>query len=62
MFHTSALGVIEEGAYADLIVVNGDPLSDIKCLHRSKIDVVIKDGRCYKYALGDGALTVETVK
>ena len=53
------LGVIKEGAYADVIVVNGDPLADIECLHRDNVDVVVKDGKCYKYQLADGALTVE---
>ncbi len=36
------LGTIEEGKLADLIVVNGDPLKDIKQTRR--IDAVIKDG------------------
>lgn len=56
------LGVIKEGAYADVIVVNGDPLADIECLHRDKIEVVIKDGKCFKYGLPDGALEVESSK
>ena len=56
------LGVIKEGAYADLIIVDGDPLADIECLHRDKIEVVIKDGKCFKYMMPDGALTVESSK
>jgi imidazolonepropionase-like amidohydrolase len=52
------LGVIEEQAFADLIVVDGNPLDDIACLKRDKIKVVLKDGKCYKYTLGDDALEV----
>ena len=61
-YKDGALGVIKEGAYADVIVVDGNPLDDIKCLHRDKIEVVIKDGKCFKYKLPDGALTVESSK
>jgi hypothetical protein len=50
------LGVIEEQAYVDLIVVDGDPLADITSLKRGKIKVVLKDGKCYKCTLGDDAL------
>ncbi|CAB9509420.1 amidohydrolase [Seminavis robusta] len=52
------LGVIEEGAYADVILVDGDPLADIEALKRDKVRVVIKDGKCYKYKLEDNALEV----
>lgn len=38
----SELGTVEKGKLADLIVVNGDPLTDIT--HIRKIDTVIKDG------------------
>lgn len=36
------LGTVEEGKLADVIVVNGDPLSDIT--HSRRIETVIKDG------------------
>jgi len=52
------VGVIEEGAYADVILVDGNPLEDITCLRRKNVQVVIKDGKCYKYTLGDDALKV----
>ena len=58
-YKDGTLGVIEEGAYADVIIVDGDPIADIKVLGRDNVKVVIKDGKCYKYNLGDGALSVE---
>lgn len=44
------LGVISEGAYADLILVNGDPSQDIRLLTNAKkyIDLIMKDGIIYK--------------
>ena len=54
------LGVIEAGGYADIILVNGNPLDDIKAIKRDNVEVVIKDGKCFKYKLPDGALQVET--
>ena len=44
------LGVIEAGAYADMILVEGDPLSDIKLITRPQENfrVIVKDGRIYK--------------
>jgi imidazolonepropionase-like amidohydrolase len=48
------LGVIEEGAYADLLLVNGDPLRDISVLEHpdTALALIMKDGRVYKNALG----------
>jgi imidazolonepropionase-like amidohydrolase len=47
------LGVVEEGALADLLLVNGDPLTDIKLLEDAdnNLLVIIKDGKLYKNAL-----------
>jgi imidazolonepropionase-like amidohydrolase len=47
------LGAVEEGALADLLIVNGDPLSDIRLMEDAakNIPVIIKDGRIYKNAL-----------
>ncbi|CAL8977700.1 Imidazolonepropionase [Propionicimonas sp. T2.31MG-18] len=44
------LGVIEEGAYADLLLVNGDPLKDISILTRPEenLALIMKDGKIYK--------------
>jgi imidazolonepropionase-like amidohydrolase len=44
------LGVLEEGAYADLLVVGGDPLQDISLLANpdQNLKLIMKDGRVYK--------------
>ena len=46
-------GTIEEGKYADLLVVDGDPLEDIAILQdRSKLALVMKDGKVMVNTLG----------
>ena len=47
------LGVIEEGAYADLLLVDGDPLSDASILedYQNTIKLIMKDGQIYKNTL-----------
>ena len=59
------LGVIEEGAYADLLIVDGDPLKDLAAIGADKawfdaksrsqdvpsIKVIMKDGKIYKNTL-----------
>ncbi|MGE0056328.1 MAG: hypothetical protein AB7S74_19200 [Hyphomicrobium sp.] len=47
------LGVIEEGALADILLVNGDPLKDISILTKPEENLVLimKDGKIYKNAL-----------
>lgn len=44
------LGVVEEGALADLLLVDGDPLADIRLLEdpARNLVVIMKDGRIYK--------------
>ena len=44
------LGVIEEGAYADLLLVDGDPIADIKLLAdpEKNFTVIMKDGKIHK--------------
>jgi imidazolonepropionase-like amidohydrolase len=47
------LGVVEEGALADLLLVDGDPIADIELIEdpaRSFV-VIMKDGRIYKNAI-----------
>ncbi|MGI9228282.1 MAG: amidohydrolase family protein [Gammaproteobacteria bacterium] len=52
-YQQGKLGVIQEGAYADLLVVNGNPLEDITLLAQqgNKIDLIMKDGTIYKNTL-----------
>ena len=45
------LGVVAPGAYADLIAVSGDPLSDIGVL--KKVGFVMKDGVVFRKAAQD---------
>ncbi len=45
------LGVIKEGAYADIILVNGNPLQDLNAVTRQNVDFVMKDGKIYKNSL-----------
>jgi len=47
------LGVVEEGALADLLLVDGDPLANIKLIEdpEKNLLVIMKDGRIYKNAL-----------
>jgi len=40
------IGVVAPGAYADIVVVDGDPLHDIKILEN--VQFVMKDGKVYK--------------
>lgn len=49
-YQQGALGVIAEGAYADLILVNGNPLEDIDLVARphETFDLIMKDGVIYK--------------
>ena len=47
------LGVVEEGALADLLLVDGDPISNIKLIEEPEKNLVIimKDGKIYKNTL-----------
>lgn len=47
------LGVVEEGALADLLLVDGDPIADIQLLADpdKNLLVIMKDGRIYKNSL-----------
>jgi len=47
------LGVVEEGALADLLLVDGDPLENIKLLEDAdkNLPVIMKDGTIYKNTL-----------
>jgi imidazolonepropionase-like amidohydrolase len=47
------LGVVEEGALADLLLVDGDPIADIKLIENPEKNllVIMKDGRIHRNAL-----------
>ncbi|WP_157097598.1 metal-dependent hydrolase family protein [Photobacterium sp. J15] len=47
------LGVIEPGAYADVVLIDGNPLQDITILndYKDKFKVIIKDGSIHKNSL-----------
>jgi imidazolonepropionase-like amidohydrolase len=44
------LGVVEQGALADLLLVDGDPLANIKLIEDPdrNFKVIMKDGKIYK--------------
>ena len=47
------LGVVEKGALADLILVNGNPLENIQLIAdpEENFKVIVKDGTIYKNTL-----------
>lgn len=51
--YRGALGVIEAGALADLIVLDGDPTEDIALIAdpERNMKLIMKDGRVYKSTL-----------
>ena len=43
------LGIVKEGALADLLLVDGNPLEDIKAItDRDNLKIIMKDGKIYK--------------
>ena len=44
------LGVIQEGAYADLLIVEGNPVEDVRVLEdpAGNMKLIMKDGMIYK--------------
>ncbi len=55
------LGVIEEGAYADILIVEGNPLRDVTLLSNPEknIRLIMKDGKIYKNTLEKNIVTDE---
>ena len=50
--YPGVLGRIEEGALADLLLVEGNPLEDLKTLtNRENLKIIMKDGKIYKNTL-----------
>jgi len=46
------LGTLEPGKFADLLVVDGDPLADIRLLqNKDKLALIMKDGKAHKNLL-----------
>jgi imidazolonepropionase-like amidohydrolase len=45
------MGVIEKGAWGDVILVDGNPLEDIEALKRERIKLVVQGGKIYKDSL-----------
>lgn len=52
-YKEAKLGVLEEGAWADMLLVDGDPTKDINVLAdpQRNFVVIIKNGTIYKNAL-----------
>ena len=51
--YPGTLGVVEEGALADLLLVDGDPIANIALIEDpgKNFVVIMKDGRIYKNTL-----------
>ena len=49
------LGVIAEGAYADILVIDGNPLENIELLTKPEknIKLIMKHGKVYKNTLNN---------
>jgi imidazolonepropionase-like amidohydrolase len=46
------LGVVKEGAYADLLLVDGNPLEDLGAVtNQDNLKIIMKDGKIYKNTL-----------
>ena len=52
-YQDGSLGVIEEGAYADILIVDGNPLEDIELMidPDKNFKIIMKDGKIYKNTL-----------
>ena len=51
--YSGKLGVVEEGALADLLLVDGNPIEDVKLVAdpAKNFLVIMKDGKIHKNAL-----------
>ena len=58
------IGVIAPGAYADLLVVDGDPLEDLTVLsgQGEHLAAIMKEGTFYKNALNPSAADAAQVR
>lgn len=57
------LGVIEEGALADILLINGNPLKDISILTKPKENLVLimKDGKIFKNTIDQYCPSIDAV-
>jgi imidazolonepropionase-like amidohydrolase len=57
-YQAGPLGVIKPGAYADVLLVDGNPLEDVGILedYANNIRLIMKDGVVYKNTLGSSEL------
>lgn len=60
--YPAPLGVIAPDAYADLLLINGDPLADISILEHPEqaLALIMKDGRIYKDETGSDTAVAGT--
>jgi imidazolonepropionase-like amidohydrolase len=50
--HPGALGIVEPGALADLLLVDSDPIANLRLVAEPKnLLIIMKDGRIYKNTL-----------
>ena len=58
LMQSGMLGTIAPGAYADLLVVDGDPLSDIRVLVKPEqtLNLIMKGGVIYKNEIANSGL------
>jgi imidazolonepropionase-like amidohydrolase len=54
-YKEGTFGTIVEGGYADIILIDGNPLEDIHLIGRDTVDFVMKDGLVHKNWLPDEA-------
>ena len=48
------VGTVQKGKFADLVVVDGDPLKDIRVLQdKTRIKLVMKEGKVYSNLLAE---------
>ncbi|CAK2755294.1 hypothetical protein VCRA2133E348_10182 [Vibrio crassostreae] len=51
-YQEGKLGQIVEGAYADLLIIDGNPLEGVACVANTDTQkLIMKDGKVYKNSL-----------
>ncbi len=50
-WRAAPMGVVEKGAWGDVILVDGNPLEDIEALKRDRIKMVVQGGKIHKNTL-----------